>query len=559
MSRGVLISFHALAAIALAAMSPTGADAAPGDLDPSFGMGGKVLPDSARCGSGAHAAEAQLDGGVLIASSYGVVGHRRCKPGQAIVRRLLPGGGFDPAFGGDGAVEVGAGGAPRDLALYPDGRFVTVSGGVVVRYDARGALDPNFGDGGSVAVPRDGIALNTAAIAPDGSVLVGGNSGSSALVGRYSDAGELDQEFGTGGFTSVNLSDARIPITSLAIQEDGAILAGAPYAAGYGYGKLTAIAILRFQSNGEPDPSFGNSGGVGVASSDRTAGLAQGDVDIALQPDGMIVAAGQLNEGIAIVRLTPAGGGDPSFSGDGLVELGKFFPKEGLGRVSAASLTPTGEILVGGTVARVRYPERSTPYATREQFALARVMADGSLDPTVSGDGKVNSDFLTGDDASSDAAFASSGLITVVGRASNGRRLDETALARYLTGAGKSDADADGFLDRRDKCADAYGARHDGCPRLASEVTFAYDSRRYRFEGTVSSRYEKCLDNARVTIFRARPGADRGVLSMNADYDGRYVIRYGAPVGRYYAKLRSFSLGGEGTCSAERSRTLVLP
>ena len=71
----------------------------------------------------------------------------------------------------------------------------------LVRYTARGELDPTFGTGGVVLQPvGDGFsALTALAEGPGGSVLATGQAGLRLLVARFTAAGALDAGFGVGG------------------------------------------------------------------------------------------------------------------------------------------------------------------------------------------------------------------------------------------------------------------------------------------------------------------------------------------------------------------------
>ena len=83
------------------------------------------------------------------------------------------GGDLDPTFGDGGRVvtRLGAGSAAMSLALQPNGKIVVAgvagSAPVLVRYEGDGALDPTFGVGGRV--PTVGVRL---ALQRDGKIVV---------------------------------------------------------------------------------------------------------------------------------------------------------------------------------------------------------------------------------------------------------------------------------------------------------------------------------------------------------------------------------------------------
>src|SRR5687768_8915063 len=97
--------------------------------------------------------------------------------------------------------------------------------------------------------------------------------------------------------------------------------------------------------------------------------------DVVVQPDGKIVVVGTSNDDFALVRLHPDGSLDTSFDGDGKV----FTTFGAIEAGRSVALHADGKIVVGGTA--------------NGNFALARYNADGSLDTTFDGDGRVTVDF----------------------------------------------------------------------------------------------------------------------------------------------------------------------
>src|SRR4051794_2070259 len=157
-----------VAGIALAA-APAGASAAAGDLDPTFSSDGKVSLESAGPFV-ARALAVQADGRLVVAGSScepGPSGDGTCRTdgGSSFrIARLTPDGGLDPEFGANGLVTtpIGSGRSQAfDVLARADGTIVAggvaVSGGrdvlALVRYTARGELDPSFGSGGVVLQP----------------------------------------------------------------------------------------------------------------------------------------------------------------------------------------------------------------------------------------------------------------------------------------------------------------------------------------------------------------------------------------------------------------------
>lgn len=142
---------------------------------------------------------------------------------------------------------------------------------------------------------------------------------------------------------------------------------------------------------------------------------------VAIQADGKIVLAGRTggNGGrFALARYNTNGTLDTTFSGDGKVrtDFGN-----GLDAAHGVALQANGKIVAAG-------------HANFHRFALARYNANGTLDSTFGGDGKVATNFTTrdafGDDFANGVAIQADGKIVAVGRAGGGN--GRFALARYL-------------------------------------------------------------------------------------------------------------------------------
>jgi uncharacterized delta-60 repeat protein len=143
------------------------------------------------------------------------------------------------------------------------------------------------------------------------------------------------------------------------------LLSALPLAIAY----LACASAGAIAAPGDLDPSFG--GGAGwVRTLEVRAGegnyLPRGAEDVALQPDGKVVAAGELQDGrsswyFGVFRYNADGGLDTSFGNGGwtAVDLGSFeHPR-------AVAMQPDGRIVVGGETdcATARCFAASTPTA----------------------------------------------------------------------------------------------------------------------------------------------------------------------------------------------------
>src|SRR2546427_8627595 len=141
---------------------PLAARANPGDLDPSFGTGGQVITPFSSGYDGASAIVVQPDGKVVAAGHAFNAGSTTF----ALVRYNADGS-LDGNFGTGGKVTTAIGTASGGAALVvqPNGKLVaagyTFTGSrtqfALVRYLATGSLDTSFGTGGKVATPIGSI------------------------------------------------------------------------------------------------------------------------------------------------------------------------------------------------------------------------------------------------------------------------------------------------------------------------------------------------------------------------------------------------------------------
>jgi uncharacterized delta-60 repeat protein len=130
-------------------------------------------------------------------------------------------------------------------------------------------------------------------------------------------------------------------VRALALNPDGTIVA-----AGFVNGEHRGDLLLaRFTHSGGLDPTFGI-GGLTITDFGSGSERLEG---VALQPDGWIVAAGQVagdrNADFAVVRYDPKGHLDPSFGRDGLATF-DFGGRED--RTHSLALQPDGAIVAVG-------------------------------------------------------------------------------------------------------------------------------------------------------------------------------------------------------------------
>lgn len=300
---------------------------------------------------------------------------------------------------------------------------------VAARADVPGGLDPSFGHGG-IATPGAGSRLFGTAVQGDGKVLavgeVGTQSGTTLLLARFTVAGSLDRSFGAGGVVKgpaiPGLRGGGSIGRGVAIQADGKIVVVGTVTTSVGTGRL-GLLVERYNPNGTLDPSFGTGGVVDALGQSSGDGYAA-----AIQPDGKIIATGDADADgtggtaprVAVVRLNPNGGLDPSFGtgGSSVLDLGAY------SYAVAVALAPDGRLVIAGSQA----PGRLAPSAL-----VARLTPAGRLDPSFGGFGWYTHQYARNAASSSFNAVAvqSDGKVVGVGAALHGASAADTLVVRY--------------------------------------------------------------------------------------------------------------------------------
>ena len=426
---------------------------AAGDLDPSFGDGGKVT--TAIGVSYASALVVQPDGKLVAAGR----GTDSGNVGVALARYNSDGS-LDSSFGSGGVVITDIGGANVETAavvLQRDGKLViagsTDNGGppsnrdfLLVRYKANGRLDTSFGKGGKVTTDIAGAYDRASALVvqPDGKLVAAGLAQRPspsdtntvtygiALV-RYGPNGMLDRTFGQGGKVTSDFGSNE-SADGLVLQPDGKLVVGGTTTEG----GADVFALVRYNRDGTPDAGFGNGGRVTTHVGDGAAASA-----LVIQPDGKLVAAGSLlqpaslTNGFALARYDSDGSLDGTFGSGGTVItpiLG-----EAAGIAFALLLQSDGRLVEGGF---------AVP-GLNDEFAVVRYNADGSLDPTFGTGGIVTTAFSS-DTYADVLALAEQRDGKLVAAGANylpSLTVEDFALVRYL-GAGPclGDCNSDGVV-----------------------------------------------------------------------------------------------------------------
>ena len=412
-----------------------------GLLDTTFGNAGKATSteingDRLTAFGGDRSAMAlQADGKIVMVGGTFT---------DFILARFNADGSLDTDFGsGGGKVITDMGGGNRQeealgVAIQPDGKIVVVGHTAIpttppnpilpptfaiARYNANGSLDTSFGSGGKVSGNVNGIAY-AVAIQGDGKIVVagevsfptsGGQNFSDIVVARFNANGNLDTSFGADvtGQVVTDLGLATNSARNLVLQPNGAIVvSGKPQGSQPGFDHTD---VVRYLSNGQLDPSFGDGGKLTLAGALVGEGLA-------LQGDGKFVLAGSLTVGtfpasstrFALMRLNANGGTDTSFGSGGTVSTAFSVNAAAAG----IALQRDGKIVAVGT----------TVLAVNPNFVVARYNADGSVDTGFGSDGTLSIDFFGFSDVGENVLVQPDGKIVVGGQARN--NFDGYGLAR---------------------------------------------------------------------------------------------------------------------------------
>jgi uncharacterized delta-60 repeat protein len=387
------------------------AQGGPGSLDPSFGNSGIVLSPYSKLDQSRATMALQSDGKIVVTA-----------PGFTLMRYNTDGS-PDLTFGSDGKAETSFSHlhiSVNAIAIQSDGKIVAAGGGridddentnvdyLLARYNTDGSLDSTFGSGGKVisAFRFPDYGPNKIAIQSDGKIVAVGvgetYSGSDFLLTRYNSNGSLDTSFGSGGQIINTFYGQSYFCNAVVIQTDGKIIAAG--------GSNGGFALARYNANGSLDTSFGAGGKV---LTNFNGGAAAND--LAIQPDGKIVAVGKsystfLN--FPLARYNASGSLDSTFGTSGKVVVNFTSNAQALG----VAIQTDGKIVTVGT-------------SSRQGFTLARCNSDGEPDRTFGTNGIVITPIGNPDGSANGVVIQSDGKILVVGDVSNSYKV---GLVRYL-------------------------------------------------------------------------------------------------------------------------------
>jgi uncharacterized delta-60 repeat protein len=273
---------------------------AAGVLDTTFGVGGRA--DLANVGGWIEDIAVRPDGRILLAISFNGTIYFR-------VAGLTSAGILDSTFGVKTYTSINA--SVKSIELLSDGRFILAGSKVVARFTATGSLDTTFGTNGTTrftfTAPAGGEIFD-AKIDAQNRIVLGMSTyvfvNSTATnhnfaTARLTPEGGFDSTYANGGIRSVDFGGLTDFPAEMMLQSDQKLVMG-------GFTETAAnvrdLAMVRFDTNGELDPSFDGDGryqrNLIVSNGEMIVGVAQ-------QANGKLLALGGFGNDFRLLQFHP--------------------------------------------------------------------------------------------------------------------------------------------------------------------------------------------------------------------------------------------------------------
>ena len=287
-----------------------------------------------------------------------------------------------------------------------------------------GQLDTTFGQAGvvtnSINLIKQNTHVNTMALQNDGKVVVAGFSGNNFdynfALARFTKDGILDNTFGINGKEIIPIGTKESRIISIALQNDGKIVA-----TGYSFnGDPFQFTTVRYNQNGTLDKSFGTDG-ITVTPVNEFSSLANSMV---IQNDGKILVGGYIlttkfengDKDFATVRYNSDGSLDNTFGVNGIVTSSST--SEELLRNLAIQID--GKIIAATSIV----------LSDKHFIKIRRFNSNGSLDNTFGVNGIVT-DFNNPSSFCRNITIQSDGKIVIAGHSSFNIGKNNCMMIRY--------------------------------------------------------------------------------------------------------------------------------
>jgi len=293
-----------------------------GQIDATFGTGGFAYVTWSAPNAGlAFSIAIQVAGGE---ERFVLSGGGGSCTGQTVscqrVERWTNSGVRDSTFGTNGVVSFKTTSATTvcwPSAIQADQKILVSCDSTLYRFNSNGSVDNTFGKKG-VSQANSGIVFKKLLLLAGGKILGGGSASGNAAVGRFNSNGSFDTSFGNGGKTTIDIAGFPDHILDMAVDPAGRIVAVGEAMIGGNHANYDDALILRLNSNGQLDTTFGTGGKVTFDISARQDEF----TSVALQSDGKIVVAGEgrapgTPEDWLVARFNSNGSFDPTFGNSG--------------------------------------------------------------------------------------------------------------------------------------------------------------------------------------------------------------------------------------------------
>ncbi len=270
-----------------------------------------------------------------------------------------------------------------------------------------------------IPVGTDQDSAQAVVVLPDGRLWLAGQHNISATFGsadfalvRLTVSGALDTSFNPTGTAPgkllLDVTGRNDTVSSAVLQSDGKLVV---LGTSNNAGNLD-MSIVRLNADGSLDTSFNPSGAKPGSLLLAVGGGADRGTSLALQADGSLVLAGTVDVGssiitsnFSVVRLSATGTLDTGFNAAGAAPGKLVLPF--VGTTAKVLVLADGKLLLAGSTGN-------------QDFATVRVNADGTLDTSYNSTGQVIVPVGTGSDRCASAALQADGKVVLVGTSVNG-------------------------------------------------------------------------------------------------------------------------------------------
>jgi uncharacterized delta-60 repeat protein len=401
-----------------------------GTLDTTFDGDGKLStavgdPSVNNGNDAAKAVAIQSDGKIIVGGHSPFINTSR----DFSLVRYNPNGSLDSTFDGDGILHTPFDNSAQNEALQAitidaNGKIVAVGTAdtavaeqsfALIRYNQDGSPDNAFSGDGKLLIktrPNTFDEANAVTI-QSGKILIAGMSGFSAkdfALVRFNTDGTLDQSFGSNGAVYTRISEELDGnLQALTLAPNGDILAG-------GFAQKNnggdSFAFAKYNSNGVPSSEFGVFGYV-TNNFENMPTRSYEAKSVALQTNGMYVVAGNFstNPGTTsgiLARYEANGSLDRNFNNQaGFVSINT--PSADSRELTSVAVQPDGKILVLGN------------YDSTTDIGLfvSRFNSNGTPDLQFGANGQVVIGILSGGGLGQDMTILADGKILIAGASVN--------------------------------------------------------------------------------------------------------------------------------------------